>query len=155
VTVNDLLKAMNNALGGSTTYNLGNLTNLAGSIIAAYDGGNNPCITTTCSGTAPLRKEKEASPLSTAKGITEKVDFKVFPVPSDGVIHLDMQDYIGENVAIKVFNSMGQIVHTKETSECAQNVLDMDLSNLANGTYIISVQSVLSTPVSKVLIINR
>ena len=157
-TVNKLLEYLNAGLGGSKTYNLGTLTNIAGSIIAAYDGCRNPCITTpACPTVAPIvnRGGNLERPLGGVKTINKIADFKVFPVPSDGVVNLDMQEYRDDNIEIKIFNTMSQLVYTQKIQELQQGIVSINLSDLANGAYIISVKAESQATLSKVMIINK
>ena len=151
---------LNLALGGSNTYskNLGALTKLAGDIIAAYDGCRNPCITApACPTPAPIVNQggNLESPLVTAKTINKMADFKVFPVPSDGVVNLDMEQYKDDNIEIKIFNTMSQLVYTQKIQELQQGIVSINLSHFANGAYIISVKTESRAALSKVMIINK
>ena len=155
-TVNKLLDYLNAGLGGSKDYNLGTLTNLAGSIITAYDGCRNPCITTFCSAPPPLANTGASkNPKQETKIVNKVADFKVFPVPSDGVVNLDMEDYRDDNIEIKIFNTMSQLIYTQKIQELQQGIVSINLSHLANGAYIISVKAESKTALSKVMIINK
>ena len=157
-TVNKLLEYLNAALGGSKEYNLGTLTNLAGSIISAYDGCRNPCITApVCQNVQPLMSQggNTHTQFGGVKVLNKIADFKVFPVPSDGVVNLDMEDYRDDNIEIKIFNTMSQMVYTQKIQELQQGIVSIDLSHLANGAYIISVKAESRAALSKVMIINK
>ena len=163
-TVSDLIAPttgiLNQALSGSKDYskNLGTLTKLAGDIIVAYDGCRNPCITApACATPAPIVNQSNnlERPTGGAKTINKIADFKVFPVPSDGVVNLDMEDYRDDNIEIKIFNTMSQLVYTQKIQELQQGIVSINLSDLGNGAYIISVKAESKATLSKVMIINK
>lgn len=71
-------------------------------------------------------------------GITEKSDglmFNLYPNPGQGTFHLDLP---GTGVAtVKVYDMLGRTVYSDATEA---NLLDMELSKLHAGTYLVRIQ---------------
>ena len=79
----------------------------------------------------------------TSTGIEEqggKQELNIYPNPSEGqfVLELD-EDLSQESLLLSVVNALGQIVH-QESRTVAGKRLEMDLSFLARGSYVLQVQ---------------
>lgn len=78
----------------------------------------------------------------TALGV-EDVQYKepaviIYPVPSTGVFNIDFKNDVKE---IKVFNLLGQTVYSEVISNNAVTSKQINLSNLSNGNYVISLSN--------------
>jgi hypothetical protein len=64
----------------------------------------------------------------------------VYPNPSEGTIWIDLTDgVISEKIDIEVFNSIGQKVYAHSTNN--ETKIELDLSHLSNGSYIVKMSS--------------
>src|SRR5690606_17371302 len=81
--------------------------------------------------------------LSTETGLemTEGI-VKVYPNPSDGIVHIQTEEEIKE---IRLFSVTGQLLNTKQE----QNIID--LSGYSKGTYFIRITSENGTTVKKLM----
>ncbi|MEI6764955.1 MAG: T9SS type A sorting domain-containing protein [Bacteroidota bacterium] len=75
-------------------------------------------------------------------------DYEVFPNPSTGIFNLQSVSGNGREVNISVYNSIGKLVYEALTNAA---ITGIDLRNLADGIYTISLRSAQSNKVIKVL----
>lgn len=65
----------------------------------------------------------------------------VYPNPSEGVVWIDITDNVSpQKIDIEVFNNIGQKVHTHSTNN--ETKIELDLSHLPNGSYIVKMSSI-------------
>jgi hypothetical protein len=65
----------------------------------------------------------------------------VYPNPSEGTVWIDITDNgNSEKIDIEVFNSIGQKVYAHSTNN--ETKIELDLSHLPNGSYIVKMSSV-------------
>ncbi len=85
-------------------------------------------------------------------GISEKVNFSVFPNPSKGsfVVQSDLADE-NENFDIELINALGQVVQTVKTSNLNSGY-NLNLQNVNAGIYTIQAQSKLHNFKTKVIL---
>lgn len=72
-------------------------------------------------------------------GIKEKItknEFNIYPNPSANLVNIDLSAYEAENFTISVFDMNGKLQITQNT---VASQAFMDVSNLSNGNYLISV----------------
>lgn len=84
-----------------------------------------------------------------------EMDLIIFPNPSDGNFTLSWISTIGEEVRINVYNSLGQVVFSKNMSVTpgfSEQIIN--IQNQANGLYLISVSSETRTLTSKLSLLN-
>jgi hypothetical protein len=67
--------------------------------------------------------------------------FNVFPNPSEGNFNLDLSLLKKATVAVNVTNVMGQMVYndSKQNMAAGQHIMNMNLSSLSNGMYMVNV----------------
>jgi hypothetical protein len=65
----------------------------------------------------------------------------IYPNPSIGNFNMNMNLINKSNVAITVTNVMGQLVYneSKQNMAAGQHILNMDLSSLSDGMYMVNV----------------
>ncbi len=80
---------------------------------------------------------------------------RVLPNPSTGLIKVTMDNSQESDVNFVVRDELGKIVYTeKMLLDQGQNEINLDLSNLAAGTYVLSISSEYSTMKKKILIVK-
>jgi hypothetical protein len=66
--------------------------------------------------------------------------FTIYPVPTTGVLHIDVQSNIATNAVVKVINTQGQVLKTVLMElEKGENKNEIDITDLPNASYQIQV----------------
>ncbi|PLX00599.1 MAG: hypothetical protein C0594_15520, partial [Marinilabiliales bacterium] len=65
----------------------------------------------------------------------------VFPNPTTGQLYVDLGSINTDNASINIYNMFGSIVRTINGSSINSNVLNIDLSDLSNGLYILQIEN--------------
>jgi len=133
----------------------------AGSVSITNDGGA-PAVTATAIGTytvGPFDSQDEvnvevvgASVLCswtapkltydcTGVGIAERADhvLHLYPNPSEGMYRLELPSGLGKSAELQVRDLQGRLVARKGFSATARNVIDLDLTTLPSGAYLIAI----------------
>ena len=89
-------------------------------------------------------------------GVRE-IDFikniKLFPNPNAGHLTLEINSVSGENLMLKVVDIMGKMVYTKELKLTnGLSKTELNLQNLASGTYMVILESDKGILVRKMMI---
>ncbi len=123
------------------------------------------CSTTTATPTATTTYSvtgKTKIGCTSAASITVNVDIclslndafsinKVYPVPARSQINVMFAE-LNAPVRIKLFNAVGQMVMENVYADAAQNVVELDVSKLATGVYVLEAESLNQRVKTKVLI---
>jgi hypothetical protein len=83
-------------------------------------------------------------------GISEALTLNVYPNPSTGIINISAEN-LKETAMYYVYNAMGQMV---ASGEIASEIATLELSNQANGMYLLKVVSCGAVQ-TKQMVINR
>jgi hypothetical protein len=75
-----------------------------------------------------------------------------FPNPTNGIINIGCQFKDSEQVEIKVYNVLGQLVYQSIPQITNDQIIPLDLHQLAIGVYIVQVKTNSSTIVKKVIL---
>lgn len=87
-------------------------------------------------GPAPLA-QAETTP-EALNGLTvDRVGLNVYPNPSAGLVNIEATEFLGTDVSLVIYNSIGQEVYTERFAELSTSVISVDLRNekVANGIY--------------------
>jgi hypothetical protein len=77
--------------------------------------------------------------LSTNQNLTQNPVVVIYPVPSKGIFNIDAKN---EVKSIKVYDLLGKVVCQQEMKQSVVNTtVSVDLSNVTDGNYIISLQN--------------
>jgi hypothetical protein len=79
----------------------------------------------------------------TTNGIGElssDFNFSVYPNPSNGKINIDLTatKYLGEELKISLFNTLGEIIFADELKNAVRNIYNIDLSDQSSGLYFLT-----------------
>ena len=86
---------------------------------------------------------------ASVENTTDNSEVNIFPNPSnDGIIKIQYKDAS----AIKVENSIGEIVYDEQLNKPNKGIKTIDLSKLANGVYFITIQNADKAITSKILL---
>jgi len=86
----------------------------------------------------------------TMQTTNEKIEYKVYPNPSSGIVKILSQNTNMEEAEIIVLNSQGQIVRT--VKGISGRLVEMDLSSLPKGLYILRIKNNYHYETKKVVI---
>jgi hypothetical protein len=82
-------------------------------------------------------------------------DFSIFPNPANSFANLNLEQYIGKQVDIHIFDNKGVRMKTIQVDEVYGKYFQMDLRDLHEGHYIVWVNTPGKRPVAKKLVIGR
>lgn len=75
----------------------------------------------------------------------------VYPNPSSGIIHLDISDVNIDDLTVKVYNLLGELVFSTKIYSGIENY-SINLANEADGVYLVTVSSAVQTISKKVIL---
>lgn len=94
---------------------------------------------------------------TTPAGVEEETNWEgisVYPNPTGGNINVFIKLKISDDVSIRVFNPMGQLIDSNKTANTLGGTYNFDLSSHANGMYFVEVSAGNTSKTLKV-IVNR
>ena len=87
------------------------------------------------------------------EGETTK-DFQVFPNPASDRVNIQLQEFEGEQVELRIYNQSGQLVLQKQWLELYESTPSIQLADWLPGIYMVEVKSAQYQQTRK-LVINR
>ena len=87
-------------------------------------------------------------------GINAEENLNIYPNPSGGLVIIDFNNQKFEDVIVKVYDKIGELVSEIEIEKTNSDKVNMDLSTLANGLYFIHVTTESGTIVKRISIIK-
>ena len=63
------------------------------------------------------------------------------PNPNNGIFEVSMNFTKAHNIKLDLYNSIGQVITSKELSNAVSTKIDFNLSEYSSGVYYLSVQS--------------
>ena len=111
-------------------------------------------------GSGARESDNDGTQISTSEEFdltTEKsiADFKVFPNPAHDNVKVQLNDYLGQNVQIRLINQLGVSVKNISLTEVEFDTHQIDLSSIHNGIYTLTIFADGQKPVSKKLVVRR
>ena len=79
----------------------------------------------------------------------KQVGFKLYPNPSNGMIYIELDDQSVTETSVKVFDALGKLVYETEINTF---ITQLDLSNIADGTYFVRLTQAGNTTVKPIVI---
>jgi len=83
------------------------------------------------------------------KNSNTQVGFKLYPNPSNGLVYLELDDQSVTETNIKVFDALGKLVYETEINTF---ITELNLSNIADGTYFVRLTQADKTAVKPIVI---
>lgn len=80
----------------------------------------------------------------------DAISIMVYPNPAADIFHIDVSNFTGDEINVRLFNLMGEIVFTENYIQT--DIMQIDVSNLPKGNYIIKINSDEKTAVEKIII---
>lgn len=103
-----------------------------------YDAGGEYDVTLTVNGTASVTKTAYLNVVG-VQDISDESGISVFPNPSNGELSLNLGTLSAENVNIKVYDELGNLVKTSYNIS-SENEVHFDFTDLSSGIYLIKVE---------------
>ncbi len=66
---------------------------------------------------------------------------KLYPNPTHEKLNINLSQFFSEPSTIKIFNTIGNIVFQKDYISCQNNNIELDVSNLNSGTYLLIIEN--------------
>ena len=66
---------------------------------------------------------------------------KVYPVPTKGELYVDINQLMDQAAKLSIFNMSGELVHFMDIDDTHTGIINLDVSNLSAGMYMIKVQN--------------
>ena len=87
--------------------------------------------------------------------INQIVDFHLYPNPTKGSLFLNLKEMLSQNGSIQIYNSFGQKVKGWDFENLANDVKELNLANLNNGVYLISIQFENHKMITKKFVVSK
>ncbi len=78
----------------------------------------------------------------------------VYPNPNNGQFNLKIDLASGENIEVVVYSTIGQVISTRNVDNVQNSTLNFDLSNEAEGIYVVSIKTATATVVKRVTLVK-
>ena len=79
--------------------------------------------------------------LDNALDIQPQTDFSIFPNPATDEVTLQLHQFIGEAIDLRIYNLTGQLIQQKRFSLVENATERLNINALDAGTYIVEIQS--------------
>jgi len=81
-------------------------------------------------------------------------DVRVYPNPASGILNIDFGTYLYDNIEIKAFDLVGKEVKSINYQGSPTNLMQLDLSNLSGGIYILHINNGKNSVIKKVSLLK-
>jgi len=61
--------------------------------------------------------------------------FNIYPNPTSEMVNISLNDYVGENATIEIFDNSGRLMKTKKIDQIEMDSYSIDLLNFKSGVY--------------------
>ena len=109
----------------------------AGSSVHAYIVNDEYCVEQAESFLANQNGDHETDNIS--QSVLDGFEISIYPNPTDGVFYIDFLNQTNPNAEIRVFDLRGQLI--QKVNSLAKDRIEMDLSRLTKGTYLVVIQN--------------
>ena len=146
-----------NEVGDQTIYDASSTANngYLGNSQFQYSSLNPTRTTTTCFSGDRLAAMNETGNIIDSSSYTNENQVKVYPNPSTGILYIQVdQATQASNIAIAIYNSVGELVYNTAATAENRTSYKVDLSNKPSGLYIVEVTADDKVTTQKVIIQN-
>jgi len=81
-------------------------------------------------------------------------DVQVYPNPASGLLNIDFKTYMYDNIEIKAFDLIGKEVKSYRYQGSPTNLVQLDLSGLTGGIYMLQINNGKNTVIKKVSLLK-
>ena len=138
------------SLSGMQTIVMGNCIEV-GLVVTNYTA--NSTVTATFANVSVTGGNITKPTINTQEDIFAVADFAIMPNPTTGIISLDLSSYGKRQVRLDMYNLQGKLLRSS-TIEAIKVKEEIDLTNFANGMYLIRVKAEGLPDVTKRVVVN-
>lgn len=114
-------------------------------LVGLFTEGPNPVVTSTAvfdnvsvSGGSPIPLTDDNNGLTADQG---KAKVSVFPNPAQSEINVNLEDFVGQNAKLTLYNSVGQALKLIELDQVEFPTQTIELNGFEDGLYLIEIRS--------------
>ncbi|MEL7120129.1 MAG: T9SS type A sorting domain-containing protein, partial [Bacteroidota bacterium] len=96
--------------------------------------------------------QMEPTTASVKNQAVQPTELNAWPNPSSGQVNLELKSFIGSAAVLRVYDLTGKVVYNENLGMVYQNQHQIDLSDLEEGVYIISIEAAGQLAKSRVVI---
>jgi hypothetical protein len=75
------------------------------------------------------------SDFAKSENLKSQENIQVFPNPTTDVLNIDLSSFIDQEVNIRLYNNLGQLVINQNIDRLNDNIKQLDVSTLSSGSY--------------------
>ncbi len=84
----------------------------------------------------------------------DKQDFTLFPNPTEKVINVTMERFVGNSAIVQIYNNFGYLMYEQKMDEVTDDLLRIELQNYSSGVYLLTVKADGLNKVSKTFVVG-
>ena len=85
----------------------------------------------------------------------EEPTISIFPNPAEDEINLELKSFLGQEALIQIFDGRGVLVRAIQIEEILEHPEKIDLKEIQNGLYILTIKADNRRLISKSFIVNK
>ncbi|MEM6965628.1 MAG: discoidin domain-containing protein, partial [Bacteroidota bacterium] len=82
-------------------------------------------------------------------------EFIIYPNPAEEQVHVNLKEFLGKNIQIKMLDARGILVSEKNIPSLAEDTITFDLENFTNGIYWLTIKVEGRRMISKSFVISK
>lgn len=105
-----------------------------------------------CTG-VPAANAQPASPTTSSRATADEKNVLVYPNPSTGIVHIDINGFNGRKTELRILNVIGSVIYRESLIEFnGRFTKTLDLSRFASGLYYVKLESDNASEMRKLVI---
>lgn len=105
-----------------------------------------------CTG-VPAVNAQPASPATASRPAADEKNVLVYPNPSTGIVHIDINGFNGRKTELRILNVIGSVIYRESLIEFnGRFTKTLDLSRFASGLYYVKLESDNASEMRKLVI---
>ncbi|QIL76160.1 MULTISPECIES: T9SS type A sorting domain-containing protein [Hymenobacter] len=102
---------------------------------------------------APTANAQPASPTTASRPTADEKNVLVYPNPSTGIVHIDINGFNGRKTELRILNVIGSVIYRESLTELnGRFTKTLDLSKFASGLYYVKLESDNASEMRKLVI---
>lgn len=101
----------------------------------------------------PTATAQPASPTASSRPTADEKNVLVYPNPSTGIVHIDINGFNGRKTELRILNVIGSVIYRESLTELnGRFTKTLDLSRFASGLYYVKLESDNASEMRKLVI---